>query len=338
MQFNLAHNLLSVDTNLNHIYYLIYALVLDDIVKGKSKYNVKFLVENDITKTPQLTQKFDFFWGRKGVKSIYYEHPLFPGVKAKLLLDMSKDTWTITVNRSYYKFAKARLDNVWPPGLHFSNLITIKLLQEGIITLHCGSFSNKFSKGFLIFGPSDTGKSLTTFAAIKNGYSYHSEDLTFIDKDYIYTSPLISGQSDKIPDKDLLFHYDLFIKNTSGISMVLPFVKTVKSFRSFFRNVDLTKKAQPRYIFILEKGKDNIKTITKSEAIKKILLLNRLELTYFKDHLFRSYSYFNKDLNLEKLMNIEEELIDQIVGRSRCYLVTSDSPKNYLSLINTVAK
>lgn len=339
MKYNLVHKLLFVDTNVSKIYYFLYAPLLDSIVKGHSKHGVRFFVNKDVQKPEYLNQRFDYFWGRKDIKVIYYEHSLLLGIKAKLLMDMSTDVYSITVNKWYYRLAKYRFENVWPPGQHLANLITLKLLQNGILTLHSASFSNKKTKeGYLILGASNTGKSYTTFAALEKGYEYHSEDLTILDENHIYTLPLISAQSSLLPNKNLFLKYNLFIHNLTGINMILPKIPTLSSFRNFFSKYDVRYKANLSRIFILEKGTDLINKLTSSEALRKILILNRLELSYNRDHLLLAYSYFNTTLDMEYMQKAEKELIQQIVEKSECFLVKSNSPDRYMGFINKIVK
>lgn len=339
MKYNLVHKLLFVNTNVSRIYYFLYAHWLDDLIKGQSEHGVGFFVEKDIKKPEYLTQKFDYFWGQKDAKAIYYEHPILPGIKAKLLLDMSTGVPSITVNKAYYEFSKYKFENVWPPGQHLSNLITIKLLQNNILTLHSAAFSDKKTKeGNLIMAISNTGKSYTTFAALKGGYEYHSEDLTVLDRDYIYTTPLVSAQSSMLPNKSIGLKYNLLMSKLIGINMFFPRITALSSFHNFFSKFDVTFKAKPSRIFILEKGEDSVSKLDKTEAARKILILNRLELSYSRDHMLLAYSYFNQELDMESMLNAEKELIQQIVGKAECFLIKSNFPDRYMSLINKLIK
>lgn len=212
MKYNLIHQLFFIDTNVRRGYYFLYAPLLDTIINGDSKYGVRFIVNKDVQKPDLLTQRVDYFWGNKNSKVIYYEHPMLPGLMAKMILDMSSDVCSITVNEAYYSLARYKFENVWPPGLHLTNLITVALLQKKILTLHSASFFNKITReGYLILGASNTGKSYTIFAALKKGYGYHSEDLTILDENYIYTTPLISVQSSMLPNKNIPIKYNLFV-------------------------------------------------------------------------------------------------------------------------------
>lgn len=333
----MIHKLLFVDTNIGKINYFLYAHLLDNIIKGDSRRGVRFFVKKDVQKPKYLTQKFDYFWGQKNAKVIYYEHPILPGIKAKLLMDMSSDVYSITVNTAYYRLSKYRFENVWPPGQHLTDLITIKLLQNNILTLHSASFSNKKTKdGYLVLGPSNTGKSYTTFAALEKGYQYHSEDLTILDKEFIYTSPLISAQSSMLPGKNLFLKYNLFINRLTGINVLIPRIKTLSSFRRFISQYDVTCKSKLSKIFILEKGEDSVSKLNVEEAVRKIIILNRMELNYYKDHLLLSYSYFNSDFDMENISKVEKKLIKHIAERAECFLVRSSFPDRYMGLIDDI--
>lgn len=339
MKYNLVYKLLFVETNVNKIYYFSYAPVLDSLISGKTKYGLRFLVKDDVKKPEFLNQPLDYFWGSQDKKVIYYEHPIIPGVKAKMLLDMRDKVYLIVVNTSYYKLSKYRFENVWPPGQHLTSLINIKLLENNILTLHAAAISDKKTdKGYLLIGASETGKSYTTFRAIKNGYHYHSEDLTILDRESIYTTPLISGLSDKLPSKNIKLKYNLFTSKLLGFNLILPRLNDKSSFREFMEKFDLKKKSKIDKIFILEKKGEGAEKIGKKEALRKILILNRLELTYYRDHLLYSYSYFNKSMDIDGLMKREKELIGSILESAECYLIKANTPSNYFTYINKLIK
>lgn len=336
MRYNLSYNLLAVDTNEKYIPYFHYSPALDDLIKGRPRIIVGYYVKNNLVRPKGLNVKFDFCWARKDAKVIYYEHPLVFGQKAQILLDMSSETYSITANRIYNMVFKFKFDNVWSPGQHFSNLVSIKLLQEKILTLHCSSFSDEQSKnGYLVFGPSNTGKSLTVFNAINGGYQYHSEDLTLLEDDVIYSLPMISANSNKLPNKDPLLRLHLYVESSPMINLIIPRFHTTKAFRKFAKKLDLTAVSHLDKVFILEKGNEGIQKMDKIEAFRKVLILNRIELSYYKDHLFRSYSYFNKGLDIEELYQTETELIRKMIYKSDCYLVSSNQSNDYFRLIKT---
>lgn len=334
MRYNLIHKLLFVETQLKSIYYFLYAPLLDTVIKGDAQFGVSFSVKNDIRKPENLTQKFDYFWGKKEAKVIYYEHPIFSGIHAKMILDMSNPIYSITVNDAYYKFARYKFENVWPPGLHLADLVTIKLLQNNYLALHGASFFNKKTlEGNLIVAISNTGKSRTTFAAIDKGYGYHSEDITVLDKDSIYTTPLISTQSSMLPNKNLALTYNLFISQNIGMNLIFPRSSNVTNFCDFFRSQDVNGRSKPKSIYILEKGNESIEKLSKDEAFRKMILLNRLELTYSRDHLLLAYAYFNKSLAMDTLYQVERNILQSVIEKAECYLVKSPTADGYIKLI-----
>lgn len=337
MKYNLVHKLLFLESNVSIIYYFVYAHLLDTLVPGDAKYGIRFEVTHNVHKPSSLTQKFDYFWGNRDAKMIYYEHPIIPGVQAKLLLDMSSEVYSITVNRAYYTFSKHKYENVWPPGLHLANLVTLSLLERDILTLHGASFSDKKTHdGCVVLAASNTGKSRTTFASLNDGYVYHSEDLTILDKHAIYTSPLISSQSDSLPNKNVFLKYNLFINKLIGLNMFLPRVLTLGTFRRFFRHHSVTSTSRPRYIFILEKGPQSITPLSRNEALRKVLILNRLELAYSRDHLLLAYSYFNPSLNMDHILQKEKDLIHYTIDHAQCYLIRAQTSEKYIDLIKNI--
>ncbi len=340
MLYNLSYKLIGIETDLEKIYYFPLApYLLDSLIEGEPEHLFLFNVDNKLEKPVGLNIKFDYCWGGYGEKLIYFEHPLLPGLKAKLLLDLSGKHPKMTVNNNYYRLAKYKFENVWPPGQHLTNLIILKLLQNNILTLHCASFSNKrTNEGCLLMGASNTGKSLTTFKAMSKGYQYHSEDLTFIRGNKIFTSPLMSIQSDKLPNKSILLKYNIFIRRLIGLNILLPKFSVKEDFYKFINKHDLKSVSEIKHIFILERGNRSVRKLNKSDALRKMLILNILELSYYRDHILRSLSYFNKDFDLENLRTNEVDIYRSIVEKSDCYLLSTDSPNEYFNLIEDVIK
>ena len=340
MKYNLVHKLLFVDTNVRDKFIPYFSLApwFDDLIPDVSKHGVGFYVKPDVSRPNELKQRFDYYWGHKGSKLIYYEHPLLPGIKAKLLLDMSGELPTITVNRWYYRMVNFKFENILPSGLHLTNLIILKLLQNNILTVHCASFSSvKNNAGFLVFGASNTGKSYTTFSALKRGgFQYHSEDLTILDSKFIYTTPLISAHSAQLPEPSLALKYNLFIRSLPIVSLFAPLANARATFRKFMANHNVKAKASIGKIFILERGKDSIVKLDASEAYRKVQILNKLEFSYGRDDLLLAYSYFDKTLDMEQVLQAEAEQLRQVVNTTSCYLVKSSSPGGYLAQIDSV--
>ena len=124
----------------------------------------------------------------------------------------------------------------------------------------------------------------------------------------------------------------------AGASLIAPKIKTRKPFKHFLKQVDYRLRSRLDTIFILEKGKRMYQKLSKAEAIRKILLLNRLEFNYYKDHLFLTYSYFNDEFDVDSIYRNEEKMIKDFVIKNKTFLVRSDSPHDYIDIIEQIIK
>lgn len=189
------------------IYYSIGYSLHKYFNNTKSVVELAFkVVDDDKIKRPsELEQRFDYFFGRYNTQKIYYQHPLFSNLEPlKMIFDYYGRIPTLRVNRSYFKLAKYKFENVVPPGVHLMNLTLVELLKKNYLTLHCAAFAcQKSNKVSLIFGASNTGKSYTTFSATKDGHSFLSEDMTVVGKKYAYSTPYISVKSELCQTKTL---------------------------------------------------------------------------------------------------------------------------------------
>ncbi|MEM4680608.1 MAG: hypothetical protein QW038_02325 [Nanopusillaceae archaeon] len=190
--YNIVPGIFRIKSNINYIPYLYFGENLSNFFKvKKSRISVVFKVCNNFSYKSNFKQKFHFCYGNFGKKEIYYERPLARKIRAKLLLkDLERNT-KIYVNKSYFRLVKFKVDNLYPPGIHLTDILSTKLLKNGLSHSHsaCISIDNK---AILIFAPPDTGKTITTFLALKNGFNFISEDITIVDKKYAYSCPLTS--------------------------------------------------------------------------------------------------------------------------------------------------
>ncbi|MEM4680609.1 MAG: hypothetical protein QW038_02330 [Nanopusillaceae archaeon] len=101
----------------------------------------------------------------------------------------------------------------------------------------------------------------------------------------------------------------------------------------FIENFKIDKKAKIEKIFILERGKKGIEELDTKEALRRILIINRNEFSYYKNPIIFAYSYFNPVLNLNELMKKEEEILKTISNRVECFLLKSYWPTEYIKLL-----
>jgi len=324
-------DVVKIKSNTDYIHYFSFAERLDKIFQPHpTKVEIEFYIIKDIQKPKELNLRFYLFYGNEDGNKIYYERPLFGNFKAKMLVENEEGNAKILVNSFYYNFVKFKIDNLFPPGINLTDITTIKLLEKGFTPTHSSCVSLN-GDGILFFAPPNTGKSLTTFLAIRKGYHFLSEDITVIDKEYAYSCPLTSTFLYLLPNKTLSFKFYNFASKFGILSYFLKKPKT--SFFSVSNNLKIDKKAKIKIVCILERGEEKVQKINKNDAFRRLLILNRNEFSYYKNPLLFAYSYFTPTLDLNKLMKKEEEIISTVVDESDCFLLRSNDPRKYIELL-----
>lgn len=334
-KFTIIPGLLSITASNRYIHYFSLASNLSSVMNSKTKVNVTFNISKKLRKPKDLIHRLDFFWGNTDVDQMYYEHPIIFNLKAKMLIDFSSKP-SITVNRSYQILSRFKFENVWPPGIHLMNLSIVSLLKRKNIIIHAGALATKKGKGVLLFGASNTGKSYTVSSSIKHGYHFMSEDLIASDGKSVFACPLLSTYSTILPTKNFSLKLGNRIAQIPFLGLFLPRVRTTKAFEMFIKKYNFKSSAEVKYIFILERKRTDkiVSVLKKDEAYRKILNLNRMELTYFKSDLIYAYSYFNSKFNLQALLEEEQRILKEVISKSKCYLIQSDDPSTFFNKVN----
>lgn len=328
---------LKVETNITSINYFSLGAFLDEFFVTPAKIHVRFLVVESLKRPRGLNRKFDYFWGGFGERRLYYFHPLFPGLGSAQLKfqDMGEGKMEMVVTRNYLRWCRVKFENVWPPGLHLMNLTTVKLLEENLLVLHsaCLEIPGK-KEGFLVLGSSNTGKSLTAFSFLQNGFQFLSDDMTVLFPPTAYACPFSSGCYSYLSPKDITGRLNQFFLSLPLLGLFVPNLQVRRVFDLLLKRYQVSPKTTVRQIFILERGdKKGVEKLDKEKSFRKIITLNRLELSYFKDHFLYAYSYFNPDFDLNRLLRQEERLVKALVSFCSCFLVRSNNPRDYFSLI-----
>lgn len=136
-----------------------------------------------------------------------------------------------------------------------------------------------------------------------------------------------------MPNQDFILKLNRFAQRIPFAGLVVPDFSSAKSFFKFIKKDNYATKGEIDKIFILERGKKEISELDKETAFRKLLILNRMEFSYYKDHLLLAYSYFNKDLDINCLMKQEEKLIKRLVKKYKCYLISNPDPTKYYPAI-----
>ena len=207
--------------------------------------------------------------------------------------------------------------------------------SENLLVLHsaCLEIPGK-KEGFLVLGSSNTGKSLTAFSFLQNGFQFLSDDMTVLFPPTAYACPFSSGCYSYLSPKDITGRLNQFFLSLPLLGLFVPNLQVRRVFDLLLKRYQVSPKTTVRQIFILERGdKKGVEKLDKEKSFRKIITLNRLELSYFKDHFLYAYSYFNPDFDLNRLLRQEERLVKALVSFCSCFLVRSNNPRDYFSLI-----
>jgi len=334
-EYIVSPSLIKIASNVSFIHHFSFGRDLSHglfEVEGR-ELEFKFVVERDIGKHKEFDEKFEFYLGKKNCSEILYERPIPLRQTAKMLVKFKKSGIEMIVNKAYYNIVKFKIENIYPPGIHLDDLITTELLKHELSPISCSCIS-KNGKCYLIAAPPDTGKSLTCFLATKRGYSFISEDIAIIDKNYAYSVLTDTFLHFLHENKILPRVYKAFIRETP----IAYFLKPPKvNFKKIFKNTKFEKKSRIEKIFILEKGEKGMQELNKEEMFRKLLLMNRNKFSYFNNPLLMAYSYFNPTFDLSALMKKEEELLKTIVYKCDGFIVRSNNAKDYIDFIENVS-
>ena len=334
-EYLIKPNVTKINSNKAYIPYFSFGDHFHRSVNQVKPYTVEMsvYVENDLVRPENLFQTFQSCRGCDGIDAVYYERRLGMGITAKMYAENLLRGGKVLANSSYYKYVRAKIDNAYPIGVHLADFLILNLLQRGYAPLHSAAISSK-DTGMLIVGPPDSGKSLTTILALRQGFSYLSEDVTFVDENNVYANPYTSTfvHNNKSRNlRDILFG-------------VLPFTSYFfesprTSVRDLVKNVEIDEKAEVKKIFILDQAKgESAQRLSASEALRRILIINRNEFSWYKNPIVLAYSYFNSSLDLRKLMQIEEHIINSLIEKADCFLIKSSNPKNYINMIQDILR
>lgn len=339
-QYQIKPEIANVLSNQVTIPYFSYGEYFDNYVESPtSKINISFSVDVHLSKLDHLTQKFHFCYGAENTEEIYFERPLGFGLTAKLHCKNLMTDPQISVNRTYYKLIRFKIDNTFPPGVHLADILSLLLLKNNYIPLHCAAISSN-NEGVVLAAPPDTGKSTTSMLAVKRGYGFLSEDIAVADDKYIYSNPHTTT----------FYHTPGFNTNRSLRHKLTRFIDTNMPALSYFvtpqaariyeimKDIKIDLKVPIRYIFILDKGKDALKELDPKEAFRRILTINRNEFSYHKNTLLFAYSYFNRSLDINASMQKEEQLIENMTSKVKSYLVQSADSANFINMIDKIVQ
>jgi hypothetical protein len=329
-QYTISPSIAKVTSTKNPIPYFSLGLLGSYSDSYSSKIDIFFDVKKDIPEPRLDDSKFNYYYKVEN-DGIYYERTVGLGMKLKLLAEKLSGSTKLTINDTYYKLVRVRIDNLNPPGIHLSDILSIKLLRNGYMPIHAAAISRE-GKGHLLVAPPDTGKSLTTFSLLKEGFHYLAEDIAIIDNENIYANPATSTFLHN--DEYRAGTYNPFFSIIKKIPFLSYYIGPNIEVTSITKDFQIDEKVSLNSIFILDRGHERIERIDSGEALRRILIINRNEFSYFKNPLLFAYSYFNPSMNIDALVRQEEKILEETVKRADCFLLCTHDPKNYSKLVN----
>jgi hypothetical protein len=345
-EYQIKPQIANVLSNRARIPYFSYGQYLNSFEeKSPSKINISFHVDQEIPKPNYPDQTFHFCYGRENVEELYFERRLAPGLKAQLHCKNLMGDPQIRVNKTYIKYIRSKIDNVFPPGVHLADTLSLHLLEKHYTPLHCAAVSLN-NKGIILAAPPDTGKTVTTMLAVKRGFSFLSEDIAIADENYIYSNPqtaTIYHVPGFIEKKSLRHRLSYFVETKiPGLGVIAVTIPGISYFLrppisriyELMKDIKIEERVPAEFIFILDRGQETLQEIDPSEAYRRMLIINRNEFSYHKNTLLFAYSYFNRSLDINAMLQKEERLIETLTRKARCYLVRSPNAANFINLIN----
>jgi hypothetical protein len=344
-QYLIQPNIAQIRSNKRYIHYFSFG---DHLIEEHSSsssssnlFSIKIAINvvKDIIRPSGLGQRFQTCYGSDRKDEIYFERHLGLGIKAKLhiknLLNMSE----FTVNKNYHRFVKFKADNVYPPGIHLADILSVNLLERKYVPIHCAAISNG-NGGILLVAPSNTGKTLTTMLALNCGFHYVSEDIAIVDEEYVYANPYTStfnhyeDEESKANNANNGRPMRAFISKIPLLNYYVQLSKTSMTAMDLIKNSKIDQKVKIQAICILSRGKESgTEKIDPEEALRRVLIINRNEFSYYKNPLLFAYSYFNPTFSINHLGNIEEKILHTIINKADCFLLRSNDPSEYIKLV-----
>lgn len=340
-EYTVVPGLVNIKSNVDYISHFFLGENLNGFPEHtEARVSATFKITDDINFDGKRAQRFDCWSWNGETREFYYERPVFGRTKAKLLIKDMLGLPQILANRTYYRLVKLKIESVMPPGAHLTDIMITRLLSEGFTPLHCACLSQD-DKAIMLFAPPNTGKSMTTLLSLKQGYDYVAEDIAVTDGKYLYSCPLTSTFLTHLNKTSFSLSLYKFIRlKFSALSFFIypVLIKEPRiSITEALRGVSLKYKSPAGVICILGNGlEEKIDKMSKEEAVRDIVMLNRNEFSYYGNPLLGAYSYFDPALNIRQLMEKEEDLISSLVRNSEIYKLISNKAENYINLLRQI--
>jgi hypothetical protein len=310
---------------------------------AESEVKITFLVKDMPAHKSLSNFSFGYLHGEPDGNSIFRDFRLPCPMRAWIELSGLNDHPTLSVNKTYYRMGRLRINDFCPPGIHVRDVLLVGLIGAGYVPIHGSSFAAG-DKGIIVVGPPGIGKTLILLRAIQQGCQYLTDEMTIVDgKGNIYPCSGISSISYESGlarmsnrSTDIKLWKARLIERMSHVIPLLGYAFPSSAYldiRSFAPQLEIAGKTKAHKIFILAQGNSRLEKLSTGQALNMILQMNRLEFGYYGNHMLLAYSLLNPWFNIKGLMRSEEELLQKLVTIADCYLCVASSPDEHYSLI-----
>ena len=285
--------------------------------------------------------RFGFSYVNIEKNQVYYLYPLGPLRFRLLLKDLETTSPVLCVNQAYWRLPFG-IGSAWPAHKHLLDIITMKLVKEGYITIHGACLSSSKGEAALIVAPSQTGKTATVLFGQKEGYRLLSDDI--IVSNGIELIPALT-QGQKLwsglsirAKKGLKAYFQRIAVRTierMGIDTYQPLLLGLAG--SKVKDV-YDKPAKLKYIIFLSSGSsDTITSMPKCEALRRLRHIQKAEFSWRFNPIVLNYEYHTGLLDLPSLEEAEDDILHTLVNNSSsCILIQSSNPNKFITLIKNI--
>ncbi len=268
-------------------------------------------------------QTYGFFAESEGSGALYIRS--FPlGIKGYLQFTLENDP-EVYYSKAYQLWVDSRLAKLPSVGVMLTDMAFIKGLKKNLVGIH-GAAVTKEGIGVLIVGLPDTGKTLSTLRLVNQGFEFLSDDIVIMgDNSKLYSVPYTRTVESKMTLREKLrnklFKYDNMRKGVIEV-----------------QDVKIAEETNLEYVFYIERGAKETKRTPLNSSVKRLLLSNRLEFSYYANPLLNMYSYYNESFALPSLMAEEERIIRSALEKTQSFLIRRKNPEEFFSTINEIVK
>lgn len=272
------------------------------------KIKVSLIVCNDLDvfskeEYENLDVHFRYFAGNKNSKTIFYNRPILPGVCLKGKFEINDCQVNAVVGKSYYFKLGYKIMNMHSVDYVLSDFVTCLLIKNGLVPLYCSAVKLSNGRSVAIFAPPNSGKTRSALKLCDDyGARFISEDIAITDGDNVFAVPWTNTYRK--------YENQNYLKNdVSKIEWNTPL----------------------NNIVILETKNRCCNHI---EVCKKIKLLNRYGLGYYRSPIVIAFNYFNDNLIISDLTIKETEIINTAIKKCNILSAIETNNKSYADDIN----